>query len=58
MDKEDWLRTMMLSVAPQENKRMQNNCGMQINRDQWALRQKSKKAGALGGRPTIKGSTK
>lgn len=60
MNKEDWLRAKLLSVAPRENKRMRANCGMQYNRDQWVLIQKSKANGAKGGYPSrkTKGETK
>ena len=60
MNKEDWLRAKLLTVAPQENKRMRDNCNMQSSRDQWDLIQASKVNGAKGGTPSRKnkGETK
>ena len=60
MNKEDWLRAKLLTVAPQENNRMRANCGMQHNRDQWDLIQQAKANGSKGGYPSkkTKGETK
>jgi|TARA_R110000744_G_scaffold247042_1_gene363557 hypothetical protein len=60
MNKEDWLRAKLLTAAPQENKRMRENCNMKSRRDQWDLIQASKVNGSKGGnlRRKTKGETK